>query len=309
MSTTFDLLDIFAGAGLLVDEIRFDELVRCPTIDKPKSKNGWYRAFDNPLMVTYGNWATGLKAMFIANEGRLTTNQWAEVQRRKEAAEQQERIRQQEQLRKLERLLKDCAPIEGTPAERYLINRGLSNTANAALLYCSNLEYWEDGECTTHPALIAKVTNQYGQLVTLHRTYLTEGGYKANVSTPKKLMPTARSMKGASIKLGLPTSAQNGTGLMLGIAEGIETALAASELYGLPVWAGISTSGLETFEPPTGITQVIFFADNDANEAGQKAATKGARRLHQTRGIKPQVVTPEYEGDWNDVLQQDKAGK
>ncbi|SUA63006.1 Uncharacterized protein conserved in bacteria [Oligella urethralis] len=310
MSSTFDLQNELLDAGLIVDEIKFNELVRCPTIDKPKSKNGWYKAFDNPLMVTYGNWATGQKERFIAQKGRTTLSQWEQIQQHKAESERQARIEQQENLRKLNRLLKDCYPIEGTPAERYLKNRGINDLTNGsgALLYCPTLDYWEDGQCTTHPAMIAKVTNRYGQLVSLHRTYLTHDGYKADVSISKKLMPSAGSMEGVSIKLGLPIPNTEGTGLMLGIAEGIETALSASELYSIPVWSGISTYGLESFNPPAGVKQVIFFADNDVNKAGEKAAIKGAKRLQQL-GITPRLAMPEYEGDWNDILQQEKAGK
>jgi putative DNA primase/helicase len=55
----------------------------------------------------------------------------------------------------------------------------------------------------------------------------------------------------------------------LGIAEGIETALAASELFEVPVWSCISTTGIESFEPPEGAEHIVIFADNDENFAGQ----------------------------------------
>ena len=49
--------------------------------------------------------------------------------------------------------------------------------------------------------------------------------------------------------------------LFLGIAEGIETALAASYRFGVPVWSAI----LESWEPPTGVKRMIVFGDNDEN--------------------------------------------
>ena len=77
------------------------------------------------------------------------------------------------------------------------------------------------------PAMVAKVTDVEGTVVTLHRTYLAPDGLgKLDLGTDlpaKKLMtPVADgASKGASIKLCPP-------GSILGFTEGIETALAVS---------------------------------------------------------------------------------
>jgi phage/plasmid primase-like uncharacterized protein len=76
---------------------------------------------------------------------------------------------------------------------------------------------------------------------------------------------------------------------VLGIAEGIETALAAFELFEVPVWSGISAQGIESFEPPAGVREVIVFADHDENFAGQAAAYRAAHRL-TLKGFEVEVV-------------------
>jgi hypothetical protein len=42
----------------------------------------------------------------------------------------------------------------------------------------------------------------------------------------------------------------------MGIAEGIETALAAAQRFGVPVWSCISAAGIQSFEPPEGIREL-----------------------------------------------------
>ena len=305
MSDYLELMDALQSAGLKVERLQFNKVVRCGTIDKPQSKNGWYIAHDTPfMMAVYGNWATDFKDQHIAKSRMLSKAEYALIHLRIREAEAKRKQALKAEYRdnasRLQTTLDQCQSMAGTPVEQYLINRGLTIGHNQDLLYCPSLEYWNDGQVTKHPAMIAKVTSPAGELVTLHRTYLTHDGKKAPVSTVKKLMRTAGAMKGASIKLGEPIEHPEG-GLMLGIAEGIETALAASELYGLPVWAGVSTYGVKEFIPPAEVKHMYFFADHDTNGQGQKAAMEGAKRLARM-GIIAGVITPESIGDWNDEL-------
>ena len=55
---------------------------------------------------------------------------------------------------------------------------------------------------------------------------------------------------------------------VLGLAEGIETALAAHEIFGIPVWAAISANGVLSFEPPHSVKRLEIFGDNDSNFVG-----------------------------------------
>ncbi len=143
-------------------------------------------------------------------------------------------------------------PTDSTaePLRTYLSNRGLGTAVldPGTLRFHPNLPYWENGQQTGHyPAMIARVTSPTGALVTLHRTYLTEDSTKAPVASPKKLMayPADLSLAGAAIRLARPSPDRT-----LGLAEGIETALAVMLMTGEPTWAATSAGMMERFEPP-----------------------------------------------------------
>ena len=195
----------------------------------------------------------------------------------------------------LRRTFRESKPIErGDEAYRYLAGRGLSvyDLPESIRLH-PGMAYRDDGKVLgTFPAMLATVTAAAGQAVSIHRTYLQDGR-KARVSAPKKLMQ-GLPLPGAAIRL-TPVSRT------LGIAEGVETSLAASELFEVPVWSCISTSGVESFDPPKGVGHVIVFADNDANFAGQAAAYRAAHRL-TLKGYEVEVVIPAMNGDWLDEL-------
>ena len=91
------------------------------------------------------------------------------------------------------------------------------------------------------------------------------------------------------------------SGGSLGIAEGIETALAASALYDIPVWSALNATMLRKWLPPEGCDSVAVFGDNDKNYAGQAAAYGLGYILHGKVG-EVTVHIPEITGeDWSDV--------
>lgn len=183
---------------------------------------------------------------------------------------------------------------KGDPVWKYLNRRLGLDVVPASLRYHPALAYkHDDGEISHHPAMVAAVTYPDGRGATLHRTYLAGDGRKANVTAVKKLMP-GKPLQTACIKLGGYSDA-------LGIAEGIETALAASMRFGVPVWSCVSSGLMEQWEPPAGIKRVIVFGDNDPKFAGQAAAYRIAHRL-AVKNISVEVFIPENSGeDWADV--------
>jgi len=186
------------------------------------------------------------------------------------------------------------------PAGRYLFRRAGLTSFPVCLRIAYNVRYQSD--CPSfHHAMIAMVTGLDGRPSILHRTYLTGDGHKASVIEPRRLMPGTIE-KGAAIRLAP-------AGDVLGIAEGIETALSASALFGVPCWAAVNAGMLAAWQPPSQVTRVIIFSDNDPNYAGQHAAYALARRLGSSGHIIEVQIPAEVGTDWNDVhrLQLDRT--
>ena len=197
------------------------------------------------------------------------------------------------------KLWKRAMPI--TPddhAGRYLFSRTGLTVFSPNLRFAKDEPHADPGaKRTWHPVMVAKVEPSdvaaaQGERAAIHRTYLDTFGGKADVATPRKMlgsMPT-----GAAVRLMPHENA-------LGIAEGIETALSASILYNMPVWAALTADLLENWSPPATVDQIVIFGDNDASSTGQAAAFGLAKRL-KAKGLSAIVEIPQRVGDdWNDV--------
>lgn len=188
----------------------------------------------------------------------------------------------------LNSLWKRCQrPIAGDPASRWLLARvGIYKAPDCLRTHIPSVGY---------PAMVAMVRGPDGKPATLHRTFLTKDGRKAPIEQPRLLMPGVKLPKGSAIRLFPP---DDGT---LGIAEGIETALAAASLFGVPCWSAINATMLAAWEPPCDVRHVVIFADRDPKYGGQAAAFALAHRLAVTdRTVR--VELPDHDGDFNDVL-------
>ena len=181
----------------------------------------------------------------------------------------------------------------GSPAWDYLVHRCKIQSAPTDLWSHSGISHPSDGG--THPAMLAVMRYADGSGSSVHRTFLTPDGWKAALNPPRMVMP-GKPINGSCVRL---AAAPDGR---VGIAEGIETALSASALFGLPVWAAISAGGLIAWDVPESIKSVVIFGDNDENFTGQSAAYTLARRL-KLSGLDVEVQIPSMTGgDWCDVL-------
>jgi putative DNA primase/helicase len=104
----------------------------------------------------------------------------------------------------------------------------------------SALAYFENAKkVAEYPAMVAELRSPQGELVCLHRTYLSQSGdAKAPVAQPEKLtrVHDADQTNGAAIRL---YSAKDHVAL----TGGIESALAVRLMWGWPVWACASANG------------------------------------------------------------------
>jgi putative DNA primase/helicase len=187
-------------------------------------------------------------------------------------------------------LWKASRPTErGDVVDRYLTARGVGEYVYPASLRTSDRCYYAEG--IEHPAMLGVVVDVMGKPVSLHRTWLGEG-CKADVETQRKMMP-GEIPEGACIRLGAVQEE-------IGIAEGIETALAAMQRFELPVWSAIDAGKLAKWKAPEGVRSVCIFGDNDRSFTGQQAAYTLAKRL-RIEGVEAQVKIPDTIGtDWAD---------
>jgi putative DNA primase/helicase len=88
-------------------------------------------------------------------------------------------------------------------------------------------------------------------------------------------------------------------GSELVLAEGVEDALAAHALFGLPAWAALSAGNMAALILPARFRHVLIVPDNDT--PGLDAGQKLARRL-VSEGRRVEIQKPKSAKDANDVL-------
>lgn len=180
--------------------------------------------------------------------------------------------------------------IGRSPAEAYLRSRGL-RPPQSGLRYHPRTPLGRGALAVFRPALLAAVRDESG-LVAVHRTFLDlDPPRLARIAAPRRAL--GRLGRGA-VRLCAPEDG------VLGLAEGIETALAATLLIGTPCWAALGNERLGTIAIPPAVKRVTLFLDNDL--PGHRGG-KLARTALERRGFEVEARLPAASGaDWNDLL-------
>ncbi|MDH2129547.1 toprim domain-containing protein [Sphingobium yanoikuyae] len=188
------------------------------------------------------------------------------------------------------RLWDASVPLIGTSAEAYLSGR-LLQPPWQDLRYKARAPLGRGRDVVFRPALIAAVRERH-RIVAVHRSFLDP----LSVSLAKDLT-NPRMMLGRPGRGAVQLAPAND---ILGLAEGIETALAAMRLHRLPVWATLGAERAGHILLPGSLERLVLLFDRDAAgwSAHQRALEAYARPHLDIRSIWPSTG----HNDWADVL-------
>lgn len=189
-----------------------------------------------------------------------------------------------------------AVPIAGTPADRYLLRRAIP-ILPSALRFHPRTPLGRGRRAVFRPAMLAAV-HEHGRLVALQRTFLDieEPRRARDLVNPRRML--GRPGRGAVI---LAPATET-----LGLAEGVETAVSAMILLGIPVWATLGNERLAHVAIHDTVTRLILLPDND--RSGRTGAEK-ATEAHVMPGRAIETFWPPRGlNDWNDSLRAGGEG-
>ena len=151
----------------------------------------------------------------------------------------------------------------GSPAEAYLSKRGLTQYS-ADLRFHPEIPLGPRESVQFLPAMLAAVRTDVG-VIAVHRTFLDAASARlAGFDRPRRALG---SLRHGAVRLAMPRGGR------LGLAEGIETALSAMQLFGVPCWATLGNERFGLVTIPESIRELYLFLDNDAG--GDLAEERG----------------------------------
>jgi hypothetical protein len=173
-----------------------------------------------------------------------------------------------------------ASPGERTIVQRYLRARGITITPPPSLRCAGGAD----------PAMVAAVQAPDRRTIAVQVTRLDPSGErKAQVLIPRR---TYGALGNGAVRLAA-------AGDVLGLAEGVESALSAMQLSGVPTWACLGAGRMHRVAVPDSVRELHVFMDNDGpgRDAGERAAHA---HLHHRRVVLRR--SPDHLNDWNDFL-------
>lgn len=196
--------------------------------------------------------------------------------------------------------------IEDTPVQKYLNGRGIYTMPTSSVKF-SKAEY-DKTTGKSFQTMYSIATDDRMNIIYLHKTFLENGKKAEDVANKKiysaldnKVVCTScgnSSSQSCAIRLFEPTDT-------LGIAEGQETALAATQLSKVPCWSVMNTAIMKVFKAPKGVKTLIIFADNDKHGAGMASAmTCGNKNILANNDVQQVFIrwNEDYGVDFCDML-------
>lgn len=192
------------------------------------------------------------------------------------------------------RLFRAGRPILGTPAEAYLRARGITVVGFPTLRFHPSVYFRADDRAPLRrlPAMLAAVTDLYGRVVGVNRTWLdVERLCLADLDAPRKVLGA---LLGHGVRFGRATDR-----LLAG--EGIETVLSLkSVLPEIPMVAALTANHLAALLPSPGLGHLVIARDSD--DAGVRAAAR-LRDRAEAEGVAVHDLVPSFE-DFNEDLRR-----
>lgn len=177
-------------------------------------------------------------------------------------------------------LWESSIPLLGTPVQNYLERRGITEVPPS--LRCC---YQHDDDV----GMIAAVHRSDGEVIGAQVKLVTRAGVKVPGIRPD----TIGNLGDGAVRLAHAAE-------VMGIAEGVETALSAQALAKIPVWAALGSKRLHRIALPDIVRELHIFCDND--QPGREAAQRAADvHVHAGRVVKVRTP-PEGLNDYNDFL-------
>ncbi|MEE7524467.1 toprim domain-containing protein [Enterobacter roggenkampii] len=190
------------------------------------------------------------------------------------------------------------APLRGTSGAAYLNARGIYQLPADAIRFNDHQRH--NGR--VFQSLYALATDDKGELCYRHLTLL-DGAKKADIGDSVKRQKSLQDenylehARSVAIRM-FPVAST------LGIAEGIETALSAHQIYKVNTWATMTAGFMKKFRVPAGVKHLIIFADRDENSAtGLSAAYECAHANLRAKNDlqRVSVYWPDHD-DFNNML-------